>query len=416
MPRLHPFRALRYTTAAGEPSEVLAPPYDVIDASMADVLRERSLYNAVRLVLPQADDGDRYQAAADAIAEWTGRGILARDEEPSVYVYRQRYERDGENVQRLALFAALDLVPLDAGEVLPHEETHAGPKADRLALTVATRTQLSPIFLLGRDPDEHLLEALRAATGGTAEFVSETSDGIEHALWTVAEEGAAELLCAVAGRHPLLIADGHHRYETALEAARRIDAAGVGRMLVCVVSDRDPGLVIQPTHRTLTALGTIGREGLREELGRWFEVAPLDEVDPVSLGELAARDPGRLVAALPASDGREPESWLLEARVGEEPKIAARLFERIVMGELLGTNADAAARDGLLSYHRHAAEAVRAAGSEGAAFLLPPVALDAVWDVTARGVRLPPKSTYFEPKMPSGLLFRPLDEAAGDQR
>lgn len=411
MPRLSPFIALRYRPGAGDPSDLIAPPYDVIDPRMAGELRERGPHNAVHLVLPQGDGDERYEAAAFRLRAWLREGVIAPDDAAAVHVYRQRYAaKDGPRV-RLALFAALELEPLGGG-VLPHERTHAGPRADRLALTLATRTQLSPVFLLARDPEAALLEALRLIAATPPSLEAMTPDGVEHAMWAVGEQGSSEVLCALAGRHPLLIADGHHRYETALEVSRRLDDDAAGSVLACVVSTLDPGLVVQPTHRTLTAVDVAGADSLAAALERKFVVEPLGSLDPATAEREAATDPAGMVVVDASPDG----ALRLSTRGGGHEgagaeaadRIAAVQFDRYVVRELLRTDADTAAHEGRLEYHRDAAEAVRRAGATGAAFLLPPVSLDAVWEAAAAGVRLPPKSTYFEPKIPSGLLFRPL--------
>lgn len=408
MPRLSPFRALRYTAEAGDPADLIAPPYDVIDARAAAELRDRGPYNSVRLVLPEGEGDERYALAAKRLAAWRDTGALRADDRPGVYVYRQRYRRGQRAVERHALFAALELEPLGDG-VLPHERTHAAPKADRLALTLATRAQLSPVFLLARDPEASLLTALQASTAAAPALEATTPDGITHGIWPIAEEGAAAVLCALAGRLPLLIADGHHRYETAQEVARRLGTEASRHVLACVVSASDPGLTVLPTHRTLTDLSGISHAGLRgaPALRAGLEVSFRAE----RLGTLrpadAASDPAGFVCVL----GGERDALRLAPRQSParaEDAIAAVQFDRHVIQGLLATDADTAAHAGLLEYHRDAADAIARARPGGAAFLLPPVGLAAVWQATADGVRLPPKSTYFEPKIPSGLLFRTL--------
>jgi uncharacterized protein (DUF1015 family) len=408
MPRLSPFPALRYTPSAGKLEDVLAPPYDVIDAEMADELRSRNSRNAVRLILPEGDVSSRYEKAAADLEAWSDAGTLATEDEPSVYVYRQQYEVAGEPVTRLALFAALDLVPLDTGEVLPHEHTHAGPKKDRLALTLATRTQMSPVFMAGRDPESDLLSALADVTDRSAPVTSgQTEDGIHHALWPVAGQ-AADGLCRLVDRYPLLIADGHHRYETALEAKRQMESPSAGKMLVCIVSENDPGLVIQPTHRTLTNLPPAIADVFVDRLGDRFHVQQVDGTSPGAAAAMVADSPAELVVVHGGSMWRLAPKVNTAADAGSSYGIAAVLFDEWIMNELLGSDADTAAHDGTLEYHREPDYAVVRAGKSGAAFLLPPVSMEALWSVTSEGVRLPAKSTYFEPKMPSGLLFRPL--------
>lgn len=411
MPRLSPFIALRYRPGAGDPSDLIAPPYDVIDGQMAGELRRRSPHNAVHLVLPEGDGDGRYEAAAARLDAWLRDGVLAPDDAAAVHVYRQRYvTEDGPRV-RLALFGALELESLGDG-VLPHERTHAGPRADRLALTLATRTQLSPVFLLARDPEAALLEALRLVVDTPPSLEATTPDGVEHAMWAVGEQGSSAILCALAGRHPLLIADGHHRYETALEVSRRLGTDAAASVLACIVSAHDPGLVVRATHRTLTAVDLEGSESLGKALERYFVVEPLGVLDPAAAEREAATDPAGMVVVGASPDG----ALRLSTRAGggeqsgekAADRIAAVQFDRHVVRDLLRTDADTAAHEGRLEYHRDTAEAVRRAGATGATFLLPPVSLDAVWEAAAAGVRLPPKSTYFEPKIPSGLLFRPL--------
>ena len=251
LPDLAPFTALRFTDAAGDLSSLLAPPYDVIDPAAAAELRERSPYNCVRLILPDGSPDVRYRAAAETLEEWIAAGILAGDPEPSVYVYRQRFEIGGLPAERLAVFAAVRLTPFGEGEVLPHERTHSGPKKDRLALTLATRTQLSPIFMVARDEEGRLFDLEREVVATEPSAQAVTPDGIRHAVWVVPgdTDGSGGALAAAAGAQPLLIADGHHRYETALVVSEMLgDSVKARYLLVCVVSQRDPGLLVRPTH------------------------------------------------------------------------------------------------------------------------------------------------------------------------
>lgn len=413
MPRLSPFRALRYTPKAGDPASLIAPPYDVIDPEGAAELRGRGPYNSVRLVLPEAEGDARYALAAERLAGWREAGLLRVDDDPTVYVYQQRYRRRGGEIERHALFGALELEPLGDG-VLPHERTHAGPRADRLALTLAARAQLSPVFLIARDPEASLLTALRATTSGPPALEATTPDGITHRMWPVAEEGAAEVLCALAGRQPLLIADGHHRYETAQEVARRLGTESSRHVLACVVSATDPGLTVLPTHRTLTDLSGVshddrsGLSALRTGLEATFRTEELGIVHPDEAAARAASDAAGFVCVPGGGGGDAVQLSPRQPPAEAADRIAGVQFDRHVVRGLLGTDADSAAAAGVLEYHRSASDAVARAEKHGAAFLLPPVTLDSVWQAASDGIRLPPKSTYFEPKIPSGLLFRIL--------
>ncbi|MBK5099259.1 MAG: DUF1015 domain-containing protein [Gemmatimonadetes bacterium] len=414
MPDLHPFPALRFSRHAGSLSKLLAPPYDVITVADAERLRARHRGNAVRLVLPEGDAPEKYEQAATLLEQWREEGLLELDPVPSVTVYRQDFRGPDGPVSRHGLFAALTLSPLDQGEVLPHERTHSGPKRDRLALTMATRTQLSPVFLTARDENARLFDGLLAATAAAPDDHAVTPDGVSHTTWRIDASELARSLCEAAGAGPLLIADGHHRYETALEAYRQLGdgTPAARRVLACVVSERDPGLRIQPTHRTVVGAPVQDSpDDWVAALSGSFELRPVADPSPVSAAR-HAEDHDLIVLW---SNG---QAWEIRPTAGAvsasgldeaDASIPSVVLNHLVIEGILGQNADTAARDGRLVYLRDAEEAVLAAGGDGAAFLLPAVQQEAVWRVTSVGRRLPPKSTYYEPKIPSGLLFRPLD-------
>lgn len=430
MPDLRPFHATHYTQEAGDAGDLIAPPYDVIADDEAEALRSRSTFNSVRLVLPEGDAPGRYELASRRLGDWLRDGILETDDETAVWVYSQEFKEGGQERSRHGVFAALRLSEFDEGEVLPHEQTHAGPKEDRLSLMEACEAQLSPVFLVAPDPADQMSGLVGRAVAGNAELDGRTPDGTRHRLWRVPDGELARDICAAAGADPLLIADGHHRYETALEYRRRHPSdPAAGFVLGCVVSARDPGLLCLPTHRALSAPPETAP--WRAFLEEAFEVEVLETE---AAAEAAAEDDqgaAAMTAVLPASasadgsgeggagSGRVSDREVVLVRPREyavasaglsqeESRVAPAVFDRLVLRRGWSTEADEAVERGLLSYHRNPARAVGAAGAEGAAFLLPPVAVDRVWVLARKGERLPPKSTYFWPKLPSGLLFRTL--------
>ena len=427
MPELSPFRAVRYTARAGPASDLLAPPYDVIDPRQARELRERSPHNAIHLVLPEPPGAEGHAEAARTLSAWLEEDVLREDPGEAAYVYRQSFAVGGALRDRRCLIAALGLTPFDRGGVLPHEETHTGPKEDRIGLTLATRAQLSPVFLTAADEERGLVPALaRAEASGEPVLEAETPDGIAHRLVRIeAEEG--DDVCRRAGSEPLLIADGHHRYETALVVAqRRPEDARARRVLACVASEHDPGLLVFPTHRTLRV--EPPPEGWPDALEERFELERLSEDSGADRGGGTAGPRARAAArrASEAGPGHlallegTGEGWLLRPRPsalaeagisGEEARIASVAFDRLVLRPVLRLGPDAAAREGRLVYHRDPVAAVEAAGPRGAVFFLAGLHPADVRAVAARGVRLPPKTTYFAPKIPSGLLFRRLSGA-----
>lgn len=415
VPELVPFSALRFSRSAGDLSLLLAPPYDVIDATDAEELKSRSQHNCVRLILPDGSPGDRYVNAAATLRQWLLDGVLDVDADPAVYVYRQQFEADGQASERMAVFAAVRLTPFSDGEILPHERTHSGPKKDRLALTLATRTQLSPIFMVARDEDGSLYDLERELVDTAPDVEAATPDGIQHSMWVVSGERGQALVSAAAS-HPLLIADGHHRYETALVAAETLgDNVKAAYLLVCIVSQLDPGLVVRPTHRILSRppLSGDGRFDWISTLSESFHLQELSPLSPAEAEEaVASASPGSIIVALPDGAGNWLASARSEALVGagiptERARIAPVVFDELILGALYGLQADEAAHEGILSYSR-SPEGATSMREGACGFVLPPVSLEDVWATAGRGGRLPPKSTYFEPKMPSGLLFRPL--------
>jgi uncharacterized protein (DUF1015 family) len=415
VPELAPFSALRFTPSAGDLSQLLAPPYDVIDEAHAEELKNLSPHNCVRLILPDGSPGDRYVNAAATLKQWILEGVLDVDPDPSVYVYRQRFQADGQPSERVAVFAAVRLTPFSDGQVLPHERTHAGPKKDRLALTLATRTQLSPIFMVARDDDGTLYGLEREIVDTVPDVEAATPDGIQHSMWVVSGDRSDRLLSAAAS-HPLLIADGHHRYETALVAAEALGGnVKAAYLLVCIVSQVDPGLVVRPTHRILSRPPQTndGRFDWTSTLAHSFQLEELPGLTPFQAEDaVASGPPGSIIAALPDGSGywlASPRSEVLAGAgvPAERARISPVVFDELVLGPLYGLEADEAAHDGILSYSRSPAVAASVSGA-ACGFILPPVSLEDVWATAGPGGRLPPKSTYFEPKMPSGLLFRPL--------
>ncbi|MFQ5678476.1 MAG: DUF1015 family protein [Gemmatimonadota bacterium] len=424
---VEPFHGVRYGPAAGDPESLLAPPYDIIDAAAAERLRSSSPYNAVHLILPEGEGKERYERVAARFRAWLSDGILRPDPEPAVYLHRHTFVHEGRTRQRIGLFCAVRLTPFSEGRILPHEETHSGPKEDRLALTLACRAQLSAVLLLASDPDAALYELLdRAFRAGHGVLATGAAERERHELVQVASASLAKELCAAAGAAPLLIADGHHRYETALEVRSRLSQEPRARkVLACVVSEADPGLLLLPTHRSVRGSQIPGE--WKQRLPSGFSVEP---VPPPTRSDRAGcgrryGETGADAAAARAHETGSPvlfcpgegTAWRIRAPTGEggpplgEERIASLLFDRRILPSLLGCDVAEAVRRGVLSYHRDPAGASRAAGRQGLVGLLPAPKIWEVRHLAGRGRRLPPKTTYFTPKVPSGLVYRSLSRS-----
>ena len=414
MADVQPFRALHYDLGAvGSLQAVAAPPYDVIDAVQRAELVARSPHNVVEIDLPQAD-GDPYARAAELFAAWQDEDVLVRDAEPALWALAQDYTGpDGRRRTRHGLFARVGVEDYGPGRIRPHERTHPGPKEDRLRLTRATQANLSPIFSLYDDPAGAAWTALEPHTAGPAWGEVTDEDGTLHRLWRVTDPGAADTVRDALRDTELLIADGHHRYETARVFR---DEGGAGHVLMCLVALQDPGLTVFPTHRLVSGLDQPGREALRAAIERDWEVAPVEAGaleptgdGPVRIGYydahhrrplmLSLRDDAIADAALPG----KPEPYR---------RLDTAVLEALILKGALGMSEDDISHFRGLGYARSAAQARERveSGDAEAAFFMRGTPVAQVRDVAAAGESMPPKSTYFFPKVLTGMVFNPLTD------
>jgi uncharacterized protein (DUF1015 family) len=413
-PLVTPFVGERYADASAL-SRLIAPPYDVISQEARRRYATADPHNIVHLILPEAaGDVNRYRAAAEHLAAWRAEGVFRADPAPSVYVVAQDFSTPtGERHTRIGMFAAASAEPYETRRIRPHEKTHRGPKVDRLDLLRATHTNLESIFLLAPDGDGTLAAGLRAvAAGPRAPDASAELDGVQIRLWAVSGLEADRLAGAAAA--PLYIADGHHRYETAVAYAGENPAAR--RLLAFVVSARDPGLVVLPTHRVVYAADRIVGD-LEATWRRYFDIRPVPPpADRVRL--LAEAGRGR-TACIVATEGGQRDLLLTLrddapldgiAELGRTPAVRTldvAIVERLVVGEILGVGKSTPT----LTYTPDPTPALQVAhlGKAIAAVLLNPTRVEQVFAVADAADVMPPKSTYFIPKVPSGLVLRRVD-------
>jgi uncharacterized protein (DUF1015 family) len=401
MSRFEPFAGYRYDDTRVELDDVVAPPYDVVGPPERARLAARSPFNSILVELPEPDEEsglDRYQNAAAILESWIAGGVLARDPRPAFYVYRMSYEDpDGRARSTTGVIGALGLDLDAAGEVLPHEETMPKPKGDRLFLLRATAANLSPIW--GLAPAPGLTAACAQAVTGLEP--QRADDGpVVHEVWAVSDPGSIERIRAAVESDPVLLADGHHRYETARAYRQELDGAEgavatprdlVMALVVELVEDQ---LLVRPIHRLVSGLP----EGfdLPAALSHWFEVEPAG--DGQGSGSVAGDEKG---IELVTAEGR----FVLVPRPGLDEAAGVDLDSarlRVALGDLPPHE---------VIYQHGREETVAALGDGGAqaAFLLRPATVGQIAD-TARLRRLmPPKTTFFEPKPKTGMVFRKLD-------
>lgn len=429
MTRIAPFPGIRYNQAKiSELSRIISPPYDKISHEERKQLWERDPHNVVRLILPPPGDEnvdimtqstgaeDWYRDAADRLLNWLRTGILEVDS-PRLYVYHQTYSYKGETLTRSGLFAALQLD--DGAGPHAHEFTFEGPKADRLRLTRAARANLSPIFLLDDGPAEGWNSIFDAADRPIADFID--LDGQRHRLLAIEGDDAQRMAETFFAERELVIADGHHRYETACNYRREMmektgkDPASEawGYVFALVVPLSSEGLRILPTHRVLKSLPIGGLGAIKERVTQYGSVTPIENAD----GETV-----RSLLASPDNEGAiilhtKVETSILKIKSNNEIEslisshhslrgLNVTLLHRFILEDCLGIPAEALAQNVRYVRGEEEAMALVDSGEGEAAFLMAGLPTEAVFDVSKQGMRMPQKSTDFYPKIPTGLIIR----------
>jgi uncharacterized protein (DUF1015 family) len=433
MADIRAFRGFRYDLGqVGTLSDVVAPPYDVIDTQLQQQLYDRSPYNAIRLELTKSEPTDtennnRYTRAAQTLSEWHMGNILQQDTLRNLYICEQEFTVEGTTYRRRGFFARVRLEKFGDGKIYPHEETMSGPKEDRLKLFRATGMNLSPIFGLYPDEENEVYGKLEAYTFRNLPMQATDHLGVISRLWPITDEKIISNVIGLMSAKPIFIADGHHRYETGLKYREEQIAAGkvqnedspANFVLMMLVSMSDPGLIILPTHRLVSGLPNLTSEQLRSALEPYFEL------QSVGKGTKASQDCWELIQA----DGSQSvlgfhtigdDSWqlarLIEPGMMEkhEPEhspewrdLAVSVLHVLVLNRLL---ADSVGRTGQCRYVHSLKEVNDAITSKECqlSVLVPPATMTHVEQIAGNLEKMPPKSTYFYPKLLTGLIFNSL--------
>jgi uncharacterized protein (DUF1015 family) len=431
------FRGIRYQAGpSGDLSALLAPPYDIIsEADQAD-LYARHEHNFVRIERPMGSDADthsdnRYSGAASTLRQWLGDGVLTREKAPTLYLLEQEFEFSDQIWRRRGVFGLVRLPERDEHYVLAHEGTLPEPKRDRLRIMRACQAMTSPIMAMHEDP-EGLLADIVAQVGGDPESVAHETDGVVDRLWILREESLIADICGAVGRGPIFIADGHHRFDTAL--AYRDEMRGVARQsgaragfecaLMIVISAQDAGLAILPTHRLLSGLGADGTAQMKARLHDVCEVqqSPLPDAAAFAGEGWAASAPtGRHAFGAYCGDGKfytlSVRDRSLPRNGFSAPALDVVVLHHSIIDPVLAGLEDREPRPAAeseqrkvrrrIAYVTDARQAIAAVnrGEHDFAFFLRPTRVSDVLAAGRAGQRMPGKSTYFYPKVPSGLVL-----------
>jgi uncharacterized protein (DUF1015 family) len=443
MARIYPFRALRYNPSLVRMEDVVTQPYDKITPAMQQAYYQRSVYNLVRVILglPELFDepgsNDVYTRAAREFADWRREGILTQEKDPCVFAYSQRYQvpqGDGEVRERRAFIALGELCEYSQQVVFRHEQTLSKPKSDRLNLLRATRAHFGQIFMLYSDPA--LTAEKMLFSGNTAPEIEVTDEhGVTHRTWKVSDMSTINILLGAMEDKKLIIADGHHRYETALQYSIEHAPRNVARternlantiphpsypeaaVMMTFVNMDSAGITILPTHRVVFGLKDFSPPAFFEQAKKYFDIQAVNAEDAIALTRMLARQPGTAFVAVTKAGYHlmTAKSEAVAGALANLPERQRRLdlaqLHTLILEGLLGITPEAIREQQNLRYVRDAAEAVEQVlrGDADAAFLTNPVTLGQLREVAFAGDVMPQKSTDFYPKLLSGLAIYALD-------
>lgn len=419
MAKIKALRGIYYNQEKVSLDDVTAPPYDIIGPEAQESYYQRSPFNIVRLDLSKADEADnddtnRYTRAAADFDNWQRQGVLVRDEKPAIYAYRQTHTVGGERQDVTGIICLVKLE--DFGKsVLPHERTLSGPKKDRRHLLEACRANFSQVFALFADETGNVKQTLETATTGAPSGSTVDEDGVAHEFWAITDQSKIDMIAETVAPKQLLIADGHHRYETSLEFAKAARASGADTealdyIMMYLVDMANEELTVLPTHRLLK-LDDFNLDSFIAKVKPQFEVTPVDAAtNPLDAGNAAK------VTFLIYAEGRELRleadrqkliDSIQEAHGTHWKSLDTALLQEILLGPIFGMSSG----DGRLSFIQDPNIAKRRVdtGEATMAVLLQPTGIDQIIAVAEAGEKMPQKSTYFYPKPRTGLIINKLD-------
>ncbi len=442
MPETKPFAGVRYNLDhVGSLSNVIAPPYDVIDPELQDQLYKLHPANVIRVILNRTEPGDtgdeKYERAAKFVSQWKSEGVLKQESAPALYVYHQSFEHAGQSFTRRGFMGRVRLQPFGEGNIYPHEETHPKAKVDRLKLTKATKQNCSQIFGLYPDPTNEVIELLDAATNGITPISATDHLGVVHTLWPVTDSDVAATVGALMHDRPMFVADGHHRYETACNYRDYLAEQTGGLspdhpanfVMTMLVGMSDPGMIVLPTHRLLRGTPKFTADGITKALGNAFACETLsggrgavheawrrmENADEQGLIALYAVADDTWVLARATETAASQMQTLAPEQSDDWQRLGVSLLHRLVIDDLLNCKGHPKP-----TYVHDIDEVLQGLCGEGThaesesdepytlACLVMPAKVADVEAISLHKERMPAKSTYFYPKLLSGLTFNPL--------
>lgn len=427
MAEIKAFKGLRYTEKAGEINDIVCPPYDIISEEQRAHYLENNEYNIIRLELPKGEDA--YRTAGQTLRSWMHDGILAKDNEDSIYVYEMEFTANGKKGIKVKGFISLvKLEEFSKGIILPHEETLSKAKQDRFNLMSETFCNFSQIYSLYMDEDNSTFSLVDNASKGKADVEITDADGVIHRLWCVTDRNIIDAVSVKFSDKKLYIADGHHRYETALNFHKYLCDNGVstadslsGYVCMMLVNMENDGLVVFPTHRIVRDLESFDKDILLEKCSQYFDITHKDDVSTAEAELSKLYKNGEKVFALYTGNRSYELLVLKDRKIMKDllPQMSdaycgldVSILHSLVLERIFGIDKENMANQKNLTYTKIIDEAVEAVDNKNAdcSFILNPTRVSEIRDVALAGEKMPQKSTYFYPKLITGLVMNNFEE------
>ena len=426
MAEIKPFRALRFDTqAAGNIQELTCPPYDIISEEQRAQYLKTNEHNVIRLELPRGDNP--YEEAGALLRRWEQQGILKQDQQEGLYIYEEEFEAHGKRMRVKGVICRVKLEEFSKGVVLPHEETLSKAKADRFQLMKATFCNFSQIYSLYMDPQHTTPNKIDRLSQGKPEVEMQDSDGVTHRLWIVTDPQEIRNICSDFDESKLYIADGHHRYETALnfcdycrEQGMAKEGDAVDYVMMMLVDMENSGLVVFPTHRLVRGLSSFDETAVKEACREYFSVEDKTDISTIERELDSLYQQGKKAFAFYTGQDRwtllvlksmeAVREWLPKASAATQG-LDVTVLHSLILEKIFGIDKENMAQQINLTYTRDFQEAVSSVqkGESQCAFILNPTRVTEIRDVAAAGEKMPQKSTYFYPKLITGLVMNQME-------
>lgn len=420
MAEIKAFKGMRYTSAAGDLNALVCPPYDIISDSQREKYIEENPCNIIRLELPKGGD-ERYKEAGKTLRDWLDKEILACDKEDSIYVYEMLFSANGVRNRLKGFVSLVKLAEFSEGVVLPHEETLSKAKEDRFNLMSETFCNFSQIYSLYMDGDGSVYSMIDGCSKGAPDMEVTDPDGTVHRMWKVSDSGVIKDVTEAFKDKKLYIADGHHRYETALNFHKKQGTESSGYIAMMLVNMENKGLVVFPTHRIVKGLENFNAEKVIEDCKPYFDIAeaPGEERMQAALNQFYGE--GKKAFAMYTGCGKCYVMTLKDESAVKKllPEMSeaycgldVTVLHSLVLERILGIDKENMANQKNLTYTRSRQEALEAVDMDGAdcSFILNPTKVSEIRDVAAAGEKMPQKSTYFYPKLITGLVMNKFSD------